>query len=105
MTKSTACPFHFAGTFCWLLCSLAAVGFSNGSLVGIAFHDDVKSPFYREAIAKRSSDVMMTKRTDDANPLEKVVQQQAEVIQTMQAQLNALTNDVTDLKNRAAKAG
>ena len=48
---------------------------------------------------------MMTKRTDDANPLEMVVRQQAEVIQTMQAQLNALTNDFTDLKNKAAKAG
>ena len=100
-----AWDFYGARKLYWLFCSLAAVSFVSSSPSYNVFRGGVKSLVYREAFAKRPYDVMMTKRSDDVDSLEQVMQQQASVIQTMQAQLTALTNDVADLKTKAGKAG
>ena len=117
MPEQAAASFlRSPGNLCRLLCVLAAVKLANASSPSTkantaAFPDgEVKSRgFEREFVAARpraaDDDVTLTKRSDDVSSLEQLVQQQAGVILHMQSQLTALANDVTDLKNKAAKAG
>ena len=51
-------------------------------------------------VCKQIQSQHVYRRSDDPNTLETLVQQQASTIQSMQAQLDALQNDVTAIKEK-----